>query len=161
MTGTSLIAGAIYGRCQPTRCVHFHVSLRSSQSRTWLVEIVAVCALVHPLRRSACSTTHIQADQVDGLQWRITGQWRQQAVSSQPLQTWHAHYRPLVTGHRPVAKGGQWGPCPPLNPSAPLEQNILHLRNCKKGKFSCKRVKFCLCQLTALMIQRKSRKISS
>ena len=54
---------------------------------------------------------------------------------------------------RPVAKGGARGPCPPLNPSAPpLEQKILHLRYCKKGKISCKRVKFCLCQSTALMI---------
>jgi len=31
--------------------------------------------------------------------------------------------------------GGARGPCPPLNPSAPLEQKILHLKYCKKVKF--------------------------
>ena len=63
--------------------------------------------------------------------------------------------RHLVLLTRPVAKGGR-APTKPECP--PLEQNVLHLRYCKKGKFSCKRVKFCLCESIGSMIQRRAGK---
>jgi len=49
-------AGSVYGWRQPTRLVHLHVPLRSSQGCSRFVDFVSVQPMVESLQRSLCGT---------------------------------------------------------------------------------------------------------
>jgi len=75
-------SGSVYGRRQPSRLVHLHFSLRTSQGRPRVIEVIIVQPPIISFQQSTCDTVGVK---------ELGNSWLQQYISSvsrQNVITW-------------------------------------------------------------------------